>query len=54
VPVDGNMAMDAPSLTSALSDPADCHIVAAARKTGARLMTADRRIQSVDTIDASR
>ncbi len=57
VPVDGEIAIDAASLASALSDPADCHIVATARKTGARLMTADRRIQdaaAVDTIDASR
>jgi PIN domain nuclease of toxin-antitoxin system len=57
VPVDGDIAIDAASLASTLSDPADCHIVATARKTGARLMTADRRIQdaaAVDTIDANR
>ena len=57
VPVDGEIAIDAASLASALSDPAACHIVATARKTGARLMTADRRLQdaaAVDTIDASR
>ena len=57
VPVDGDIAVDAASLAALLADPADCHIVATARKTGARLMTADRRIQdaaAVDTIDARR
>jgi PIN domain nuclease of toxin-antitoxin system len=57
IPVDGDIAITAAALSEALADPADCHIVAAALRTGAKLMTADTRVQEsgvVGTIDAAR
>lgn len=57
IAVDGEMSITASDLAAQLVDPADCHIVASALRTGARLMTVDARIRGagvVATIDAER
>lgn len=54
--MDGEIAIAASELARRLVDPADCHIVASALRSGARVMTVDTRILEagvVATIDAA-
>lgn len=56
ISVDGEIAIAASELARRLVDPADCHIVASALRSGARVMTVDTRILEagvVATIDAA-